>query len=109
MGIGGYFAGSLLPRYGSRRLLLICNILALLFNLIKLIEDTAAIMIGRLMFGFTMGVATVCISKAINDNVPSQHQSQYGAFVNAGLGSGVCISNLLGLMIPINSDTEAGV
>lgn len=109
MGVAGYFAGSLIPKYGSRKVLLVCNIIALLFNLVKLIENTAAIMVGRFMFGFTMGIACVCLSKAINDTVPSKFASQYGAFVNAGLGTGCCISNLLGFLIPIDSSSEEGL
>lgn len=75
MGIGGYLAGSLIPRFGSRRVLLFCNVIALFFNIMKIIENTAAIMVGRFMFGFVMGIAAVCLSKAINDNVPSKNAS----------------------------------
>ena len=109
MGIGGSFAGSLIPRYGSRKVLLFCNTLAVVFNIIKIIETSAAIMIGRFMFGFLMGIAAVCLSKVINDTVPAKYTSQYGAFVNAGLGCGCWASNVLGLMIPIDSSNESGL
>lgn len=74
LGVGAYIGGALLPRFGSRKLIIGSNMIALIFNIIKLTENTAAIMIARFVFGTTMGVAAVALSKAINDTVPSQNQ-----------------------------------
>lgn len=104
--LGCYIGGVFLPRFGSRKVIIGCNIISIIFNLIKLIENTAALMIGRIMFGTAMGVALVSLSKAINDTVPAQSQQIYGTFVNAGFGIGIFISNLLGLLVPIDISNE---
>lgn len=73
MGIGCYIGGSLLPRFGPRKLIIAANLISMIFNIVKLFENTAAIMISRFVFGTSMGVAAVTMSKAINDTVPTQN------------------------------------
>lgn len=103
MSLGCYIGGMVLPKFGSRKVIIGANIIAIIFNIIKLIENTTALMIGRIMFGVTMGVSLVGLSRAINDTVPAQSQQIYGAFVNAGFGIGIFVSNLLGLLIPLDN------
>ena len=109
MSIGCYIGGALLPRFGSRRLIIASNFIGLLFTILKLIENSGSILIGRLFTGVTLGIACVCLSKAINDTVPAKNAPVYGAFVNAGFGIGIFLSNLLGLMIPINDEKEGAI
>lgn len=109
MSIGCYIGGALLPKYGSRRLIIISNFIGLIFTILKLIENSGAILIGRIVTGVTLGVACVCLSKAINDTVPAKNAPIYGAFVNAGFGIGIFLSNLMGLMIPINDGKEGAI
>lgn len=71
MGIGAYIGGALLPRFGSRRLIIAANIVSLVFNIIKLIESTAAIITARFVYGTAMGIAAVCLARAINDTIPA--------------------------------------
>ena len=73
LGIGGYFGGALLPKYGSRKLIIGANIISIIFNILKLVENTEVIMVARFFFGVVMGLASVSLSRAINDTVPSQH------------------------------------
>ena len=102
IGIGAYFGGSLLPKYGSRKLIIVSNTIGLIFNSLKLVENTAIIMVARFGFGLIMGVALVCLSRVINDTVPAQSAPKYGAFVNAGFAIGIFGSNLMGLIIPLD-------
>lgn len=71
MGVGAYLGGALLPRFGSRKLIIGANVISLIFNFVKLIENTTAIIVARLVYGTAMGLAAVCLSKAINDTVPA--------------------------------------
>ena len=71
MQIGAYFGGLLLPKYGSRKLIIFANVISLAFNALKLVENTACIMVARLIFGIAIGLAAVCLSRAINDTVPT--------------------------------------
>ena len=107
LAFGGYLGGKLVSTYGSRKLILTFNLIALIFNCLKLIENTITILVGRLVFGLSAGVCSVCLSKAINDTVPAEHAGIYGAFVNAGFAIGIAFSNLMGLMIPIENETAA--
>lgn len=103
---GGYLGGYLLPRYGSRRIIIVVNTISLVMNIIKLLENTVAIMVSRLILGLCVGISTVCLGRAINDTVPAKNIALYGAFVNAGYGIGIALSNLMGLMIPLNNGEE---
>lgn len=107
LAIGAFLGGKLVSTYGSRKLILTFNLIALVFNCLKLIENTVAILVGRLAFGISTGVCSVCLSKAINDTVPAEHAGIYGAFVNAGFAMGVTLSNFMGLMIPIENESAA--
>lgn len=71
MSLGCYIGGMVLPKFGSRKVIIGANIISIIFNIIKLIENTTALMIGRIMFGVTMGVSLVGLSRAINDTVPA--------------------------------------
>lgn len=109
MSFGCYIGGVLLPRFGSRNTIIGANLISIIFNIIKLIESTTALMLGRIMFGVAMGVSLVSLGKAINDTVPAQSQQIYGAFVNAGFGIGIFLSNLLGLLVPIDNGKDGDV
>lgn len=109
MSIGSYFGGLLLPKFGSRKLMIIANIVSLMFNLLKLIENTAIIMAARLAFGVTTGITAVCLSRTINDTVPAKNAPLYGAFVNAGFNIGVFFSNFMGLLIPMDNGQNGDV
>ena len=107
--IGSYFGGSLLPKYGSRKMIIAVNMICFFFNILKLIENTTMILTSRFILGTVLGVAIVGLSKAINDTVPAQNAPQYGAFVNGGFGIGIFLSNLMGLMIPIDNGNTGDV
>lgn len=68
--IGSQIGGSLLPKYGSRKLVIFANAISILANIGKLWESTWPIMINRFIFGIMTGITNVCLSKTINDTVP---------------------------------------
>lgn len=109
LSVGSYFGGLMLPKFGSRKLILIANIVSLVFNILKLYLNTVTIMIARLVFGFCMGITCVCLSKAINDTVPAKDSAIYGAFVNAGFAIGITLSNCMGMLIPLDNGEEGDI
>lgn len=109
LSIGAYLGGILLPRFGSRKLILIANLVSLLFNILKLVLNTTTIMIARFVTGISVGIACVCLSKAINDTVPARNLPVYGAFVNAGFAIGITFSNFLGLLIPLDNGEQGDI
>ena len=98
-----------MPKIGSRKMIMIANVISLVFNIIKLIENTAAIMIARFFFGVCMGVTCVGLSKAINDTIPPKNTAVYGAFVNAGFAIGITLSNCMGMLIPLDEGNEGDI
>ena len=106
IGIGAYFGGVLLPRFGSRKLIIATNMIGLIFNVLKLIENTIFLMVARLGLGICMGVALICLSRVINDTVPAKSAPQYGAFINAGFAIGIFTSNFMGLILPMDDGND---
>jgi MFS family permease len=109
MMIGAFFGGKLLPKYGSRKVTIVANIVAVAFTVLKLVENTACIMVGRLVNGLLIGMTSVCLSHAISNTVPAKESQKYGGFVNAGFGIGIFFSNLLGLIIPLDKGNPGDV
>lgn len=99
----------MLPKYGPRKLILVANVISLVANAAKLIENTGTLMITRLIFGIAMGLAAVCLSRAINNTVPAKDAPIYGAFVNAGFAIGICLANFMGLFIPLDNGKEGDI
>jgi cyanate permease len=66
-------ASKLGPRFGIKRLLLTANGFAIIANLIKIIEKSTTIFLGRVMFAICAGASNFCIGKAINETVPTEH------------------------------------
>lgn len=109
MSLGCYCGGALLPKYGSRRIIIASNIISLIFNILKMMDNTITLIFARFITGITQGITCVSLSRAINDTVPALNAPQYGAFVNAGFGIGIFFSNLMGLIIPINNGEEGDI
>lgn len=109
MSFGCYFGGALLPKFGSRKIIIVANIFKLIFNILKMVQNTTSLIIARFMIGVFLGITNVTLSRAINDTVPAQNAPQYGAFVNAGFGIGIFFSNLMGLIIPLNNGEEGDI
>lgn len=74
LALGSLLGGWLLPKYGSRKIVLAANIIGLFCNCIKLIENTTCILIGRFIFGIMAQAAGVSLAKTINDTVPAKNQ-----------------------------------
>jgi MFS family permease len=79
---------------------LISNAVGLIANLVKVIERSTTIYLGRLIFSICAGAANFCIGKAISETVPSQFGQRYGILVNSGIQFGVLISQTFGVLLP---------
>ena len=52
--IGSYLSGIITPKFGIRKTIIFCNVLSLLFNLMRMILTTPTVMIGRFLFGISV-------------------------------------------------------
>jgi MFS family permease len=72
LAVGSFIGGKIGANYGIRKVLLYSNAINIfVFSPIKLIEHSVIIMIGRFLFGVACGIQNFCLSKALNDTVPS--------------------------------------
>ena len=86
----GIAAGSILasyisPKVGIYKMLLAANGIAVFSNLIKVIETSMTIYIGRLLFSMCAGASNFCMSKSISETVPTKYEQRYGIFLNSGI------------------------
>lgn len=98
-----------MAKFGSRKLLIVSNLLMIIFNSTKLIENTACIIIGRFGFGLMVGTSLIALSRAINDTIPPKNSQFYGSFINSGFCMGVFFSNFQGLLIPLDDGNDDDV
>lgn len=109
LSIGSAVGGKIGARFGLRRSLLVATALGILSNFVKLIDTTATVMVGRLLFGFFNGITSFCQSKAINDTVPPELMNFHGSSLGFGLALGIFLSNFLAVTLPIDeSGTPEG-
>jgi MFS family permease len=98
------------PKTGIKKVLLVSNAVALIANLVKVIQTSTTIYLGRLVFSICAGAANFCIGKAISETVPSQFGQRYGILVNSGIQLGVLISTSLGVFLPnLNREDPANL
>ena len=96
------------PKIGIYRMLLAVNGIAIFSNLIKVIETSTTIFVGRFLFAVCAGAANFCMSKAISETVPIKYEQRYGIFVNSGIQTGTFMTSVFGVFLPrFDSGTEA--
>lgn len=102
LAVGSQIAGKLLTRLDKKAILLYSNVLQLVIVApLKLICSTPTILIGRFLFGFVNACSNLAFSQAMNDTVPSDHINMYGWLINSGFMLGILLSNMLGMLVPL--------
>ena len=95
------------PKVGIFRLLIAANGIAIFSNLIKVIETSTTIFVGRFMFSVCTGLGNFCMSKAISETVPNKFEQRYGIFYNSGLQFGILLTSIFGVFLPRIEDKQA--
>lgn len=98
--VGSMIASKIGPKFGIKKLLLAANGLAILSNLVKVIETSTTIYMGRIMFSICTGATSFCIGKAISETVPVKFGQRYGILVNSGIQFGVLLNQACGIFLP---------
>ena len=98
-----------MPKFGVWKTILLANFSAIVINGIKQILTTPTILIGRVLFGVCVGISNICLSKVLNDTIPSEVGQKYGMFQNGGITGGVFISNFLGALVPLYDGTPLSI
>ena len=99
--VGSILSGYVAEKMSLKKMLMLSNFLAIFANIIKIQEHTVTILLGRFLFGVCGGLMNFCFGKALNETIPQEYSQRYGMLVNAGICFGIFVSNLMGLIIPM--------
>ena len=69
LAIGALAAGRLMA-IGRKPTMLIASVIGIFGVLIEMIENFPAIIIGRIIYGFSSGIYSVCVGRYIEETVP---------------------------------------
>ena len=107
--IGSIFGPSILSMSKVKlwKLTVFFNVMAIVFNILKLFENYVAYMIGRYLAGICAGISQLFLQRFLRDTVPVQHSQVYGMSVNIGYNLGIFFAYLFsGLIIPLKEDVD---
>ena len=76
----------------TKKAFLWSNLISIIFNLIKIIETTPTIMIGRFGFGMCAGIQSLYASKALYETIPSNEQQRYMVWINLSMCFGMLMA-----------------
>ena len=97
---GSFIAGPLATKIGRRKMLLISNIVGIMAVLVTLISSLFVIILGRLLLGFPLGLASVIINLYIIETVPLEHRGRCFGFANILKTLGTLFGYIEGLQVP---------
>ena len=80
---------------------MITTFMAIIFNLLKLVESTWPILIGRLGFGICTGIQSLIMGKALSETVPSTEQQRYMVWINLSITFGMLVAQIFNMFLPL--------
>ena len=86
--------------------ILVFNILSILGTCTSLIEKLASIVIGKFIFGFSVGVLNVAGPKMLDETVPVDLLGAFGIATNVYICFGIGLATLIGVGLPKDGDIE---
>ena len=107
LGVGSISGGFLVTKFGVRKTLLAAGIFANIFSGFKLIENLLIIVSSKFFYGTSCGILIVCTGQALSESVPTKYQHSYGSILtNAGICLGIFLCNLVGVIVPLDLESE---
>ena len=106
LALGSQLGTTIGTKIGYRNTLIGSNVFGIFSILLKLILTQPTVLLGRFLSGLSGGISNVCFSKAINDYIPASVVQSYSILINAGICFGLFISNLFGLLVPIEDAND---
>ena len=106
MTLGSLFGG-LLTVHGRRRALIICNCMVFISTACLMVLNFYSICVGRFILGFAAGVILQACVLYIAETIPASQREVFGLAVNNGIITGILITNLFGLILPLSGTDES--
>lgn len=96
----GAVLGGMIMKIGRRKAILISNLIGLIGLGITMVENFNVILVGRFIFGFSVGLKSVVSPRYIEETVPNHLFSTIAPFFSWTQTVGVLTSYLLAEILP---------
>ena len=100
-GAGALSAGKISSKIGRRRTMMIIDIIAIVGTAITILPSQYALLVGRLVQGYSAGANSSVVPLVINELSPTEIRGSLGTFNQLLVTVGIIIAPLLGLAMPV--------
>ena len=104
--ISAALSGSLV-KYGRRPALIISALIGIVGTAITIYENFWAILIGRLIYGFSVGIIAIAMPRLMEETVPGYLVGFYGGLYCLSFATATLLAYALAVFLPKDTDTEA--
>ena len=74
---------------------------------ISMVESVTYIMVGRIIYGFSVGLIAIAMPRSMEETVPEHTVGTFGGLYCLSFATAVLTAYLLALILPPDSDTQA--
>lgn len=99
-GAGALSAGKISSSIGRRKTMLLIDVIAIIGTAITLLPSQYALLVGRLVQGYSAGANSSVVPLVINEYAPTEIAGKLGTFNQLLVTVGIIIAPLLGLAMP---------
>ena len=92
---------------GRRRVLIILSFVGIIGAAITLIQNFYAILIGRLFYGFSVGMISITMPRYMEENVPNNLVGFFGGLYCLSFAIATLIAYAMAVILPPDTDEEA--
>ena len=96
-----------LVKYGRRQALILSAFIGIVGTAITVYENFWAILIGRLIYGFSVGIIAIAMPRLMEETVPGPLVGFYGGLYCLSFATATLLAYMLAVFLPKDSDKEA--
>ena len=104
--VSAALSGSLI-KYGRRQALMASAVIGIVGTAITIYENFWAIIFGRLIYGFSVGIIAIAMPRLMEETVPNKLVGFYGGLYCLSFATATLLAYALAVFLPPDSDTEA--
>ena len=103
--ISAALSGSLV-KYGRRKALLISALIGIIGTAITIVENFWAIIFGRLLYGFSVGIIAIAMPRLMEETVPLNLTGAYGGLYCLSFAFATLLAYALAVFLPPDKDHD---
>ena len=96
-----------LVKYGRRNALILSAVLGIIGTGITIYENVWAIIIGRLIYGLSVGIIAIAMPRLMEETVPSNLVGAYGGLYCLSFATATLLAYALAVFLPKDTETDA--